>query len=152
MGGGIAGHLARAGLEVRLADASAELAQQAREALLARTRGHVAAGLLHDTAATETVRAAADLEAAVDGADLVIEAVPEDPELKADTLARASRATDGIIATNTSSLPIAGLAESGQEPQPFLGGHRVNPPEWTPGMGVIRGAAPGAHVRSRGGQ
>ena len=48
MGGGIAGHLARAGLEVRLADASAELAEQAREALLERTRGHVEAGLLGD--------------------------------------------------------------------------------------------------------
>ena len=51
MGGGIAGHLARAGLEVRLADASAELAEQAREALLARTRGHVEAGLLDDVSA-----------------------------------------------------------------------------------------------------
>ena len=48
MGGGIAGHLARAGLEVRLADASAELAERAREALLERTRGHVEAGLLDD--------------------------------------------------------------------------------------------------------
>src|SRR4051794_13245057 len=141
MGGGIAGHLARAGLEVRLADASAGPAGQAREALLARPRGNVEAGLLQDTAATETVRAAADVETAVDGADLVIEAVPEDPELKADTLARASRATDGIIATNTSSLPIAGLAESVQDPQRFLGVHWFNPPEWTPGIEVIRGPA-----------
>ena len=39
MGGGIAGHLARAGLQVRLADASAELAEQAREALLDGARG-----------------------------------------------------------------------------------------------------------------
>src|SRR4051794_8182265 len=78
MGGGIAGYLARAGLEVRLADASAQLAEQARERLLVRTRGHVEAGLLDDLAPTEAVRAAAHLEAAVEGADLVIEAVPED--------------------------------------------------------------------------
>lgn len=71
MGGGIAGHLARAGLEVRLADASAELAERAREALLERTRGHVEAGLLADTGVTEAVRAAAGIESAVDGADLV---------------------------------------------------------------------------------
>ena len=141
MGGGIAGHLARAGLEVRLADASAELAERAREALLERTRGHVEAGLLDDVTATETVQAAADVEAAVDGADLVIEAVPEDPELKAEILARGSQATDGIIATNTSSLPIAGLAESVHNPERFLGVHWFNPPEWTPGIEVIAGAA-----------
>jgi 3-hydroxybutyryl-CoA dehydrogenase len=149
MGGGIAGHLARAGLDVRLADASEELAQQAREALLTRTRGHVEAGLLDDTQATETVRAAADVETAVHGADLVIEAVPEDPELKAEILARASKATDGIIATNTSSLPIAGLAESVQRPERFLGVHWFNPPEWTPGIEVIRGPATDDDVVTR---
>src|SRR4051794_34546661 len=149
MGGGIAGHLARAGLEVRLADASAELAERAREALLARTRDHVEAGLLDDVTATETVQAAADVEAAVHRAELVIEAVPEDPELKAEILARASRATDGIIATNTSSLPIAGLAESVQDPRRFLGVHWFNPPEWTPGIEVIRGPATEDDVVSR---
>jgi 3-hydroxybutyryl-CoA dehydrogenase len=139
MGGGIAGHLARAGLEVRLADASEELAQQARERLLDRTRGHVEAGLLDDVSATERVRAVGDVETAVDGADLVIEAVPEDPELKAEILRRASNATDAIVATNTSSLPIAGLAESVARPERFLGVHWFNPPEWTPGIEVIAG-------------
>src|SRR4051794_25636658 len=139
MGGGIAGHLARAGLEVRLADASPELADQARERLLERTRGHVEAGLLDDVAATETVRAATGVEAAVEGADLVIEAVPEDPELKAEILGRASEAADGIIATNTSSLPIAELAGSVRDPRRFLGVHWFNPPEWTPGIEVIAG-------------
>jgi 3-hydroxybutyryl-CoA dehydrogenase len=141
MGAGIAGHLARAGVHVRLADASAELAEQAREALLERTRGHVEAGLLDDVTATETVQAAADVEAAVEGADLVIEAVPEDPDLKAEILGRASQAApaEAIIATNTSSLPIAGLSESVERPERFLGVHWFNPPEWTPGIEVIAG-------------
>ncbi len=141
MGAGIAGHFARAGAQVRLADASAELAERAREALLERTRGHVEAGLLEDVAATETVQAAADIEAAVEGADLVIEAVPEDPDLKAEILGRASQAApaEAIIATNTSSLPIAGLSESVQRPERFLGVHWFNPPEWTPGIEVIAG-------------
>jgi len=139
MGAGIAGHLARAGLQVRLADASAELAEQAREALLARTRGHVEAGLLDDVDATETVQAVADVEAAVDGADLVIEAVPEDPKLKAEILRRASSRGDGVIATNTSSLPISELAESVERPERFLGVHWFNPAEWTPGVEVIAG-------------
>ena len=128
MGGGIAGHFARAGLTVRLADASAELTEQAIERLRQRTAGHVEAGLLDEEALRAEVAAASDVEAAVDGADLVIEAVPEDPELKAEILARASKATDGIIATNTSSLPIAGLAEGVEKPERFLGVHWFNPP------------------------
>src|SRR3954466_12382878 len=141
MGGGIAAHFARAGLTVRLADASAELTEQAIERLRQRTAGHVEAGLLGEEALRAEVAAASDVEAAVDGADLVIEAVPENPELKAEILARASKATDGIIATNTSSLPIAGLAENVERPERFLGVHWFNPPEWTPGIEVIAGAA-----------
>ena len=141
MGGGIAGHFARAGLTVRLADASAELTEQAIERLRQRTAGHVEAGLLDEEALRAEVAAASDVEAAVDGADLVIEAVPEDPELKAEILARASKATEGIIATNTSSLPIAGLADSVEKPERFLGVHWFNPPEWTPGIEVIAGTA-----------
>jgi 3-hydroxybutyryl-CoA dehydrogenase len=151
MGGGIAGHFARAGLEVKLADASAEHAERAREALLARTRGHVEAGLLseEELARTETVVAAEDVEAAVGGVELIVEAVPEDPELKAEILRRASSATDGVIATNTSSLPIAGLAESVTRPERFLGVHWFNPPEWTPGIEVIRGPATSEDVVGR---
>ena len=141
MGAGIAGHLARAGLEVKLADASEEHAQRAREALLDRTRGHVDAELLDADAlaATERVTAMADVEAAIEGVDLIVEAVPEDPGLKAQILRRASTAGEAIIATNTSSLPIGGLAESVRNPARFLGVHWFNPPEWTPGIEVIAG-------------
>jgi len=145
MGGGIAGHLARAGLEVKLADASAELAERAREGLLDRTRSHVDAGLLDEAALarTEGVRAVADVETAVEGVDLVVEAVPEDPELKAGVLRRVSEAAPAaaVIATNTSSLPIAGLADAVEAPERFLGVHWFNPPEWTPGIEVIAGPA-----------
>ena len=99
MGGGIAGHLARAGLRVALVDASPELAEQARERLLERTRGHVDAGLLpaEATEATARVTTPPDLEAAVGDADLVIEAVPEEQALKEDVLGRmlGRRAGDG---------------------------------------------------------
>src|SRR5215207_11679243 len=149
MGGGIAEHFARAGLTVRLADASAELTEQAIERLRQRTADHVEAGLLGEEAPRAEVAASSDVEAAVDGADLVIEAVPEDPELKAEILARASKATDGIIATNTSSLPIAGLADSVETPERFLGVHWFNPPEWTPGIEVIRGPVTDEDVVTR---
>jgi 3-hydroxybutyryl-CoA dehydrogenase len=145
MGGGIAGHFARAGLHVKLADASPELTEQAIERLRQRTEGHVEAGLLGEAALRAEVEAAGSIDDAVDGVDLVIEAVPEDPELKADVLRRASAAM-GIIATNTSSLPIAELAESVERPERFLGVHWFNPPEWTPGIEVIRGPATRAEV------
>ena len=149
MGGGIAGHLARAGLNVRLADASPELTEHALARLRQRTEGHVEAGLLGAEALNAEIEAAGDVEAAVDGVDRVIEAVPEDPDLKADILGRASRATGAVIATNTSSLPIAELAESVDEPERFLGVHWFNPPEWTPGIEVIRGPATGDDVVTR---
>ncbi len=141
MGGGIAGHFARAGLQVALVDASQELAEQARERLLARTRGHVDAGLLpaDATEATARVTTPPDLEAAVGDADLVIEAVPEDQALKEDVLGRIAAAAPAtaIITSNTSSLPIEGLAVAVSDPARFLGVHWFNPPEWTPGIEVI---------------
>jgi 3-hydroxybutyryl-CoA dehydrogenase len=141
MGAGIAGYLARAGLRVALVDASPELAEQARERLLERTQGHVDAGLLpaEATEATARVQTPPDLEAAVGDADLVVEAVPEQPELKADVLGRCSAAAPeaAIITSNTSSLPIEGLAGSVRGPERFLGVHWFNPPEWTPGIEVI---------------
>jgi 3-hydroxybutyryl-CoA dehydrogenase len=144
MGAGIAGYLARAGLRVALADASPELTEQARARLLERTQGHVAAGLLAGDATEKTasVAAAPGIEAAVEGVDLVVEAVPEDQALKEQVLGRCSKAAPAtaIIASNTSSLPIEGLARAVDEPARFLGVHWFNPPEWTPGIEVI--AAP----------
>jgi 3-hydroxybutyryl-CoA dehydrogenase len=144
MGSGIAGHLARSGLRVALVDASPELAEQARGRLLERTRGHVDAGLLPAEAveATAAVATPRDLESAVAEVDLVIEAVPEEQQLKEDVLTRCSAAAPpgAIIASNTSSLPIEGLAGAVREPARFLGVHWFNPPEWTPGIEVI--AAP----------
>jgi 3-hydroxybutyryl-CoA dehydrogenase len=145
MGGGMAGHLARAELRVMLVDASLQLAERARERLLERARGHADAGLLDERALalTERVRPVADVETAVADADLIIDAVPEDPALKAEILDRCSAAAPAaaIIASNTSSLPIAGLAESVRDPGRFLGVHWFNPPEWLPGVEVIAGPA-----------
>jgi 3-hydroxybutyryl-CoA dehydrogenase len=141
MGAGIAGHLARAGLRVALVDASPDLGRAARDRLLARTRGHVEAGLLPPDATdrTATIATPPDMEAAVGDADLVIEAVPEDAQLKDEVLRRCTAAAPAtaIIASNTSSLPIEGLAKSVREPARFLGMHWFNPPEWTPGIEII---------------
>ena len=145
MGVGVAESLATAGVPVCLVDAMPELSRQACARLLERVHGHVEAGLL-DTVALDRaagVQAAAGIADAVADADLVFEAVPEQLDLKRDILAAIAAAAppEAVIATNTSSLPIDELAGSVNHPGRFLGMHWFNPPEWTPGVEIIRGAA-----------
>jgi 3-hydroxybutyryl-CoA dehydrogenase len=63
------------------------------------------------------------------GADLVVEAVPEDPALKAEVLAAAEKAVGErtVLATNTSSLPVTDLAAALRLPGRFIGLHFFNP-------------------------
>lgn len=62
------------------------------------------------------------------GAELVVEAVPEDPALKVDVLARAEAVLPhAVLATNTSSLSIAELGAALQRPENFVGMHFFNP-------------------------
>lgn len=141
MGLGVAEHFAAAGIEVRLADATPELAGMAREQLVERARGHAEAGLVPAEAAdrAEATEAAGDLTEAVSGADLVFEAVSEDLGVKQEILSSCSEAApvDAVIVSNTSSLPMDELAGSVARPERFLGTHWFNPPEWTPGVEVI---------------
>ncbi|MDQ5851976.1 MAG: 3-hydroxyacyl-CoA dehydrogenase family protein [Chloroflexota bacterium] len=145
MGLGVAESFAIAGLAVRLFEATPELTRQAYERLGQRVRGHVAAGLLPaevlDRAAA--VETANEIASAVHDVGLVFEAVPEQLDLKRDVLmaSAASAPRDAIIASNTSSLPIDDLAASVEHPERFLGMHWFNPPEWTPGIEIIPGAA-----------
>ena len=61
------------------------------------------------------------------GLDLIVESVPEQLDLKLDVLARASRRTPRLIATNTSALSIDRLAAAVADPAMFLGMHFFNP-------------------------
>jgi 3-hydroxybutyryl-CoA dehydrogenase len=153
MGLGVAECFAVAGLRVCLTDATPELARQAIGRLRQRVQGHVDAGLLPPAAfdRAATVEAADDIAATVRDRDLVFEAAPEDPALKHDVLRAIAAAArpDTSIATNTSSLPIDDLAPAVTGPERFLGMHWFNPPEWTPGVEVIPGAATAPEVVAR---
>ena len=146
MGLGVAECFALNGLDVILVDETAEASQRALGNLEERVRGHVDAGLLPSTAieAAQSVRAAADIAAAVASADLVFEAAPERLEIKAAVLAEcdARAPARAIIATNTSSLPIDELAAFVERKDRFFGMHWFNPPEWTPAVELI----PSAHT------
>jgi 3-hydroxybutyryl-CoA dehydrogenase len=85
------------------------------------------------------LHAAESIEAAVTSVDFVEEAVPEVPEIKRDVLGRISHAVhpDTIVGSNTSTLPIGGLAEAFQNASRFLGVHFSNPAPFIPGVELI---------------
>lgn len=132
MGAGIAQVAASCGCRVLLQDVSLERAQ----AGLARISDALA-GLVAKQKMSEMdregllgrIEPVGEIEAAVSAADLVIEAAPEDIDLKRSIFGRVSAAAPrhAILASNTSSLSIARIAESVTGPQRFLGLHFFNP-------------------------
>jgi len=83
-----------------------------------------------------------DLKEALSNADLVIEAVTENPDLKKKVLAEADSAAkpDAIIASNTSSISISELASATKRPEKFVGMHFFNPPQLMKLIEIVRGA------------
>ncbi len=141
MGLGIAESFVLADLDVTFVDASPELSLASRGRLIERMRAHAEAGLIDADAAARAsgVRTADGIAAAIAGADLIIEAVTEDIEVKRDVLLAcdAGAPPEAIIASNTSSLGINDLVQFVNRSERFLGMHWFNPPEWTPGVEVI---------------
>jgi len=140
MGPGMAATLARGGMNVRCFDTS----EAARE----RIPGDVetAAGVLEriggSAAATPgSVTVHGNLAEAVADVDLVIEAVPENAELKAQVFADLDRLAPpgAILASNTSGIPISRIQQSVADPSRVVGMHWSNPPHVIPVIEVIAG-------------
>ena len=73
--------------------------------------------------------------------DLVIEAAPENLELKKDLFARLAAASKGsLLATNTSSIPISEIAAATTRPEDVVGIHFFNPPVMMPLVEVVKGS------------
>jgi 3-hydroxybutyryl-CoA dehydrogenase len=131
MGSGIAESAARAGVTVKLYepdDGPLQLSRSRIESSVARVveRGRLSeedAAALVDRIAWST-----DLES-LSGADLVVEAIVEDEQIKADTFKQldAVAKPEAILASNTSSIPIAGLAAVTGRPDRVLGLHFFSP-------------------------
>jgi len=85
-------------------------------------------------------------------ADLVIEAVPENFDIKSNVFREVSKIVreDAIIATNTSSLPVSELAKSVKNPSRFLGLHFFNPPVLMKLVEVTKGDETSIDVFNRG--
>lgn len=132
MGRGIAQVAAASGFTARLFDVSDEAARAGLAAALdglARLESKGKISPEQVAAARGRLSAVSALEAAATGADVVIEAIPERLDLKRDLYARLEPllAPTALLATNTSSIPIARLAEGLADPGRFLGLHFFNP-------------------------
>jgi 3-hydroxybutyryl-CoA dehydrogenase len=132
MGRGIAYCAAAGGLRTAVFDVSA----QALDRALARIRQDLDEGVSRGKlSAPEAAAAQArlaierDIEAAVRGADFVIEAVPEDIALKLSTFSRldALCGEEVVLASNTSALSVTEIAAATRRPQRVLGMHFFNP-------------------------
>ncbi|MEO8716772.1 MAG: 3-hydroxyacyl-CoA dehydrogenase NAD-binding domain-containing protein [Burkholderiales bacterium] len=134
MGGGIAWVNASRGVPCVLKDVTLEQAQNGRsysEKLAAERNRPQVPALITPTAS------AADLR----GCDLIIEAVFEKRDLKAQVTKEAEPmlAQGGFFASNTSTLPITGLAQSFSKPENFIGLHFFSPVDRMPLVEIIKG-------------
>jgi 3-hydroxyacyl-CoA dehydrogenase/enoyl-CoA hydratase/3-hydroxybutyryl-CoA epimerase len=143
MGAGIAYVCARAGMEVVLRDvslASAEKGKAYSEKILDKgvSRGRMTAEARDEVLARITPT---DDVAPAAGADLLIEAVFEDTELKKKVYAEveAVLAPDALLASNTSTLPITGLADGVTRPDDFVGMHFFSPVDKMPLLEIVAG-------------
>jgi len=146
MGGGIAMVFALGAYDVTLADVDAATARGAWERVLREARDLESRGLLGRGSTqriSDRLTYADSIDDAVEEADFVTEAVPEELALKREILDRiATRArADAIIATNTSAISIGDLASAVSHPERFLGVHWMNPALFIPGVEVIPGAS-----------
>jgi 3-hydroxyacyl-CoA dehydrogenase / enoyl-CoA hydratase / 3-hydroxybutyryl-CoA epimerase len=143
MGAAIAYVCAKAGLDVVLKDvdqAAADTGKGYSEKLVAKavergrsTQQDADALLAKITATTDPAAAA--------GAELVIEAVFEDPKVKAEVFAEIEPhlASDALLGSNTSTLPITELAQNVSRPADFIGLHFFSPVDKMPLLEIIRG-------------
>lgn len=153
MGAGIAYATASKGFTVVLKDVSLENAEKGKaysQKLLDKkvSQGRLSAeqrdqvlGLIHTTAE------AADLQ----GCDLIIEAVFENQQLKAQVTqeAEAYLADGGIFASNTSTLPISGLADASKDQAHFIGLHFFSPVDKMQLVEIIKGKNTSAETLSK---
>ena len=147
MGAGIALVSALAGIEVVLIDQSQEAAEKGKS----YTTTYMDKGIQRRKATPEKkaevearITATTDLEA-LKGCDLIVEAVFEDPGVKAEMTQKVEAIIpeDCIFATNTSTLPITDLAKASKRPEQFIGIHFFSPVDKMMLVEIIKGAETG---------
>ncbi|WP_204113799.1 3-hydroxyacyl-CoA dehydrogenase NAD-binding domain-containing protein [Shimia biformata] len=147
MGAGIALVSAQAGMEVVLIDQSQEAADRGK----AYTESYLDKGMKRGKVTAEKkeamlarITATPDLDK-LQGVDLIIEAVFEDPAVKAEMTKKVEAIIpeDAIFASNTSTLPITDLAKASVRPEQFIGIHFFSPVEKMALVEIIKGKETG---------
>lgn len=143
MGAGVAYVTANAGMEVVLVDQSMEAAEKGKayaHKLVTNQINKGRAKTADRDALLARISASADY-ADLATCDLVIEAVFEDPKVKAEVIAKVEAVIrpETIFASNTSTLPITGLAKTSARPEQFVGIHFFSPVEKMMLVEIIRG-------------
>jgi 3-hydroxybutyryl-CoA dehydrogenase len=132
MGHGIAQVAAMAGHRVHLRDVDDDRVAAGLDGVRENLAGGVERGKVTEAereATLDRIAGTTDLAAAVEETDLVVEAVPEDLDLKRDVLSEAEAVApaDARLASNTSSLSVTAIASALARPERFVGLHFFNP-------------------------
>ena len=147
MGAGIAYVTAKGGMEVVLLDREQEYAEKGK----AYSEGIVSKGVARGKVSKDKgdallarITPTTDYNDLKD-VDMIIEAVFEDPEIKADVIKKTEAVIgkDVIFASNTSTLPITGLAKNSERPDQFIGIHFFSPVDKMPLVEIIPGEKSG---------
>ncbi|MEO1014830.1 MAG: 3-hydroxyacyl-CoA dehydrogenase NAD-binding domain-containing protein [Pseudomonadota bacterium] len=147
MGAGIAYVTAKGGMEVVLLDREMAYAEKGK----AYSQGIVEKGVSKGKVTKEKgeellarITPTTDYNDLKD-VDMIIEAVFEDPDIKADVIKKTEAVIgqDVIFASNTSTLPITGLAKNSERPEQFIGIHFFSPVDKMPLVEIIPGEKSG---------
>jgi 3-hydroxybutyryl-CoA dehydrogenase len=144
MGNGIAHTFAISGFPVTMIDVSAEAVERGLQTIAHNLQRQAKKGTVPTSAVDEALARIAtttDLEAA-SGADVIVEAASEDPQLKFKLFRDLDRiAPTALLASNTSSISITEIAGHTQRPERVIGMHFMNPVPMMALVEVIRGLA-----------
>ena len=150
MGAGIAYVSVKAGLDVVLKDLTIEAAQKGKEMSSRLLDKKLDSGLINEV---DKVKFLNKIKTSIDytdftGCELVIEAVFEDRVLKRKVIQAAEEhmSSESVFASNTSTLPITGLAKSSLRPSNFIGLHFFSPVHKMPLVEVIVGKETSRHA------
>ncbi len=143
MGSGIAQVVAQSGYQVKMEDINDSLLSQAQQRIEKSLdklveKKKISAKEKEDT--LSRIKPSTSLDVVKD-ADLIIEAVPEKPDLKAGIFEQVDKLapSHAILASNTSSLPITAIAAVTKRPEQVVGMHFMNPVPVMKGVELIRG-------------
>jgi 3-hydroxyacyl-CoA dehydrogenase/enoyl-CoA hydratase/3-hydroxybutyryl-CoA epimerase len=147
MGAGIAYVSAKGGIEVVLLDREQAYAEKGKGYSVKLVEKDASRGKITKEKGDELLARITPTTdyAQLKDVDMIIEAVFEDPDVKADVIKRAEAAmpAEAIFASNTSTLPITGLAKNSERPDQFIGIHFFSPVDKMPLVEIIPGARSG---------